>query len=164
MTMISQGAIKRFLLAAGVALAVSALAYGGAPDACGGMPGDGVPPHLKGLKLSDSQRDKVFELMHAQAPVLRDKAKTVHRAEEELRTLAASPDYSEAKARALADASAKAMSEMNLARARTDRQIFELLTPEQRKQLAEQKEGPGMGHGDSMRGHAGEHVGKPPMR
>lgn len=164
MKAISQGAIKRFLLAAGVALAVSALAHEGGSGACGGMPGEGMPPHLKRLKLSESQRDKVFELMHAQAPVMRDKVKTVHRAEEEFRTLAAAPDYSEGKARALADASAKAMSEMTLARTRTDRQIFELLTPEQRKQLAEQKEGPGMGRGDSMCGQAGEHAGKPPMR
>lgn len=145
MKVIFPGTIKRFLLAVGLVLAVSALAHGGSPDTCGGIPGEGMPPHLRGLKLSESQRDKVFELMHAQAPALRDKAKTVHRTEEALRTLAASPDYSEAKARAQADALAKAISEMTLARARTDRQIVEWLTPEQRKQLAEQ-------------------AGKPPMR
>lgn len=164
MKAISQGAIKRFLLAAGMALAVSALAHDGGPGTCGGLPGQGMPPHLMGLKLSESQRDKVFELLHAQAPTLREKAKALHRVEDDLRALAASPEYSEAKARTLADASARAMSEMSLARARMDRQIFELLTPEQRKQLAEQNERPGAGRGETMRGQRGEHSGKPPMR
>jgi Spy/CpxP family protein refolding chaperone len=164
MKVISPHTIKRFLLAAGVALAVSALAHGGGPDACGGMPGEGMPPHLKGLKLSEAQRDKVFELMHAQVPAMRDKAKSLHRAEEDLGTLVASPDYSEAKARILADVSARAMSDMAVVRARTDRQIFELLTPEQRQQLAEQKERPNMGCGESPRGLAGDHSGRPPMR
>ncbi len=164
MKVISPHTIKRFLLAAGAALAVSALAHGGGPDACGGMPGEGMPPHLKGLKLSEAQRDKVFELMHAQVPAMRDKAKSLHRAEEDLRTLVASPDYSEAKARILADVSARAISDMVLVRARTDREIFELLTPEQRQQLAEQKERPNMGRGESPRGLAGDHSGRPPMR
>lgn len=164
MKAISQGAIKRFLLAAGVALAVSALAHDGGPGTCGGQPGQGMPHHLMGLKLSESQRDKVFELMHAQAPSLREKAKILHRVEEDLRGLAASPEYSEAKARVLADVSARAMSDMSLARARMDRQILELLTPEQRKQLAEQKDGAGVRHGESMRGQSWEHLGKPPMR
>ena len=89
--------------------------------------------------LTEAQRDKVFELMHAQAPVLREKMKAVQRAEADLRGLTMSPDYSEAKARSLADVSGKAMAEMMLARMATDRQVLGVLTPEQRKQVAEMK-------------------------
>lgn len=159
---ITFSSIRRFLLAAGMATAVplSAAAWQGhvgGPGACGGgMPGgpgkqvmwgDMLPPYLHGLNLSEAQRDKVFAIMHAQAPAIRDKAKAVHKAEDDLRTLVAAPDYSAAKARALADSAAKAMAEMTLARTQVDRQVFELLTPEQRKQVAERKPGGVPPHG-----------------
>jgi Spy/CpxP family protein refolding chaperone len=142
--------IKRFLIAASVALAVplSAAAFGDHPgcdmEAHGGpghhmMGGNMLPPHLHGLKLTEAQQDKVFEIMHAQAPVMREKANTLHKVERDLRALTATPEYSDAKAQFLADMAAKAMSEMTLARAKADRQVFELLTPEQQKQLAEAK-------------------------
>ena len=68
----------------------------------------------------------------------------------------ASVFYSDAKARSLADAAAKAMSEMTLARAKAERQVFEVLTPEQRKQLAEMKpvEHGRHARGDGLRGAA----------
>ncbi len=150
MKAISHGNIKRFLVAASVALAVplTAVAFQGHPGGhhgCGdfamqggpGMGGEMMPPHLRGLNLTEAQRDKIFEIMHAQAPVMRDKAKALRKAEEDLRALTAAADYSDAKAKSLADAGAKAMSEMTLARAKAERQVFEVLTPEQRKQLAE---------------------------
>jgi periplasmic protein CpxP/Spy len=106
----------------------------------GGERGDDIRPHyLRGLNLTEAQRDKVFEVMHAQAPGMREKAKAHLAAEEALRQLAAAPDYSEVKARALADTLGKSVAEM--ARAKADRQIFDLLTAEQRKQLAEIKPG-----------------------
>lgn len=172
--------IKRFLTAASVALAIplSAAAFAGHDGGHGGcgakvhggpghhmMGGSMMPPHLHGLNLTEAQQDKVFEIMHAQAPVMRDKAKALRRAESDLRALTTAPDYSEAKARALADSAAKAMSEMTLARARADRQVFDVLTPEQQKQLSEAKqtEHGRHGHGDSQRGTAGE-GGKPAGR
>ncbi|UCV18751.1 Spy/CpxP family protein refolding chaperone [Ferribacterium limneticum] len=164
--------IKRFLIAASVALAIplSAAAFGGhgshagcSMEAHGGpghhmMGGNMLPPHLRGLNLTEAQQDKVFEIMHAQAPVMRDKAKALRKAESDLRALTSAADYSEAKARALADEAAKAMSEMTLARAKADRQVFEVLTPEQRKQMAEAKpteRGP-RGRGDGPRGAAAD--------
>lgn len=161
--------VERFLIAAAVALAVplSAVAFGGshgAPNGCGGAempgkvgqrgPGERMPPYLRGLNLSEAQRDKVFAILHAQAPAMRDKAKVVQRVETDLRGLAMSPDYSEAKARSLADVSARAMAEMTLARLATDRQVLEVLSPEQRKQVAEMKSEREVVRGDGPR--AGE--------
>ena len=152
--------IKRFLVAASVALAIplSAAAFGGhhggqhgGHDSCGPMSHKGIgfpmaeggmlPPHLRSLNLTEGQQDKVFEIIHSQAPLMREKTKALRKAESDLRVLSAAPEYSEAKARSLADATAKVMSEMTMARAKTERQIFEVLTPEQRKQLAELKPG-----------------------
>ena len=136
------------------------------------MGGDMMPPHLHGLNLTEAQQDKVFEIMHTQAPVMRDKAKALRKAEADLHALTAALDYSEAKAQGLADEAAKAMSEMTLARAKADRKVFEVLTPEQRKQLAEMKptergprgrgDGP-RGRGDGPRGAAAD-GGKPTGR
>jgi Spy/CpxP family protein refolding chaperone len=171
--------IKRFLIAASVALAIplSAAAFGGhgshagcGMETHGGaghhmMGGNMMPPHLRGLNLTEAQQDKVFEIMHAQAPVMREKAKALCKAETDLQALTSAPDYSEAKARSLADEAAKAMSEMTLARAKADRQVFEVLTPEQRKQLAEAKptERGQRGRGDGPRGAAAD-GGKPAVR
>ncbi len=158
--------IKRFQIAASVALAIplSANAFGGHSGdgdcvmaAHGGvghhmMGGNMMPPHLRSLNLNDAQQDKVFEIMHAQAPVMRDKAKALRKAETDLRALTSAPDYSEAKAGALVDAAAKTMAEMKLARAKANRQVFEVLTPEQRKQLAEVKPGSNLPHHRDGRG------------
>ena len=116
-----------------------------------------MPPHLRGLNLTEAQQDKVFAIMHGQAPGMRDKAKALRKAEGDLRALTAAPDYSEAKARSLADAAAKAMAEMTLARTKAERQVFEVLTPEQRKQLAERKPGDELPRhrGDGRRGMGG---------
>ena len=164
MTNSTHGNIKRFLVAASVALAIplSAAAFQGGHDGrhgCGsfgghggpGMGGEQMMPHLRGLNLSDAQRDK---------------AKAVRKAENDLRALTAADDFNDAKARALADTAAKAMSEMTLARAKAERQVFEVLTPEQRKQMAEMKAagGPGRGRGDGPRGMGGEGRMPPPPR
>ena len=162
MTNISPRGVVRYLAVAALALAIplSVLANPAGPREagggghCSGMEGRGPmgkrggerggemrPHYLRALNLTEAQRDKVFEVMHAQAPVMREKAKAHFAAEEGLRQLAATPDYSEAKARVLADGLGKSVAEMALARAKSDRQIFDILTPEQRKQLAEMKPG-----------------------
>ncbi|MCU0812330.1 MAG: Spy/CpxP family protein refolding chaperone [Thiobacillaceae bacterium] len=179
MKTISHGNIKRFLAAAGVALALPLTAAAfpgphGGHHGCGdfashggpGMGGGMMPPHLRGLNLTEAQRDKIFEIMHAQAPAMREKGKAVFKAQADLRALTASPDYSEAKARSLADAAAKTMSEMTLARVQAERQVYDVLTPEQRKQLAEMKpsDEPRRGRGDGPRGMGGDGRMPPPAR
>lgn len=162
MTNISPRGITRYLAVAALALAIplTVVANSAGPREagggghCGAMDGRGpmgkrggerggemLPHYLRGLNLTEAQRDKVFEVMHAQAPLTREKAKAHQAAEEALRKLAAGPDYNEAKARGLADTLGKSVAEMALVRAKADRQIFDILTPEQRQQLAEMKPG-----------------------
>lgn len=160
MTKISPTNIKRFLAAAGlvlaIPLAVAANQAGPRGGDCGAMDGRGHygkhggdmghagrmgPRYLRALNLTEAQRDKVFEIQHAQAPVMRDMAKAHQKAEDELRKLAAAPDFSEAKAKSLSDALGDSVADMAMARAKTERQILDVLTPEQRQQLAEMKPG-----------------------
>lgn len=147
MKWISPSSLRRFLVATGLALAVSMVVAGpkilhDADGQCGGperhgMPGGELPPYLRALNLDEAQRDKVFAILHEQAPMMRERLKRLNRAQADLRRLTAGPDYDEAKARALAELIGRAMSELALQRARTDRLIFDLLSQEQRKHLAE---------------------------
>lgn len=184
MKTISHLYLKRFAAAAAVALAVPLTASAvsgekgmmqGGCDGMGakagfghhgmGMGGDAMPRHLNRLDLTEAQRDRIFDIMHAQAPIMRNTAKAMHKAQSDLRDLTAAPDFSEAKAKELADAAAAAMGQMALNRAKTERQVFDVLTPEQRKQLADLKasgDRPRHQRGDGPRGPAGE--GQRPMR
>lgn len=106
----------------------------------GGFPGEGwggPPPFLAGLHLSEDQQDKVFTIVHAAAPALREQEKALRKAHEALRDLNESAQYDEGHVKALADAAAKADSQLMVLRARTEHEIRALLTPEQLKQLQE---------------------------
>jgi periplasmic protein CpxP/Spy len=106
----------------------------------GGEPAwDAPPPFLAGLELSDAQQDKVFAILHAAAPAIREQAKALRRSHEALRDMATSLQYDEPHARALADESAKAESQLSLLRTRAGHEIYALLTPEQRAQISDRK-------------------------
>jgi Spy/CpxP family protein refolding chaperone len=100
-----------------------------------GGPGTMAPPFLHGLELTEAQQDKIFAIMYGQAPYLRDQGKALHKAHEALRTLAQSAQYDDARAAALAQAAAQAMSNLELARVRTDQKVLAVLTAEQRRQV-----------------------------
>ncbi|MBJ7309291.1 periplasmic heavy metal sensor [Rugamonas sp. CCM 8940] len=113
-----------------------------------GPPGMGRPPFapfgmadapagLRGLELSEAQQDKVFALLHAQVPYLREQEKSARKAHEALRALGAAAPFDDAKAAGLAQAAAQANANIMLQQVRTEQKLLALLTPEQRKQLAD---------------------------
>lgn len=146
-------ALTHFMLASSIALglplAAGARPMMGEPDSCGGpmqmmgergmSGGNHLPPFLRDLNLSDTQRDRIFDLMHAQAPAMREQAKAMRKSQMELRQLGLSGEYSEAKAKALADANAQAMAKMGQLQASSSHQVYLLLTPEQQKRLEERQ-------------------------
>jgi len=103
-------------------------AMGGGPELCPGF------PFLRGVELSEAQKDKLFELFLAQARSLRDKVKALQKADADLRAAAGAD---EARLRPLVDARARAWSELTLQHLRQERQALEVLTPEQRRQVEE---------------------------
>jgi periplasmic protein CpxP/Spy len=98
-------------------------------------PGDPTPPMLRGLSLTEAQRDKVFAILHAQAPLLREKFKVARGAQEALLALTTSMQYDKARARSLADAGARALGEVSVLRADAEHEIYLALTDAQRDQL-----------------------------
>jgi periplasmic protein CpxP/Spy len=154
---------RPLLLAIGLALATAAHAAPpmGMPDGNpppppmmmhGGPDHEPLPPFLHGIKLTDAQLDKLFEIMHAQAPNLRAREKEIQQTREGLMKLSQSNEFDDAKAKLLSDAAGRAVAEISLLHARADNQIFRLLTSEQRKQLG------------SDRRAGGEPCGEPHVR
>ena len=94
-----------------------------------------LPEFMHGLDLSEAQRDDVFEIMHDQMPLARQKQKAIRSAQNELRRLAMSNQYEEAKARSLAESMAKNVMELTLLRARTNQMLYALLDTAQRRQV-----------------------------
>jgi Spy/CpxP family protein refolding chaperone len=172
--------IKPFAAASLIALAAATVAPaqaepGGEPGGCrtgfggperhgpmgfGRFGGDQSGPMLRGLDLSESQRDQIFALRHAREPGQRELMKQLRASREALHTLARGDAFDAGKARTLADSHAKAVSEMALAHAEFEAKLRAVLTPEQRKTLDErrarheQQREPGFrgGHGGGPRG------------
>lgn len=99
----------------------------------------GLPPHLAALNLSDSQQDKVFELIYPQVPQIRQSEKQRDQLMAELRALSNSAAFDSDKAKQITEKLAAIDKEVMFNRASIDNQIFLILSPEQRKQLAEMK-------------------------
>jgi periplasmic protein CpxP/Spy len=93
---------------------------------------------LHGIDLTDAQKDQIFELKHAEVPKMRAHMKARHQLKQELMQL--SDNYSETKAKTIADKLATIERDSVLARVHHQQQVLNLLTPEQRKQVAENKE------------------------
>ena len=106
----------------------------------GGPGAQGLPPFLRGIELSEAQQDKVFAATYAQAPLLREQEKIAFKAHAQLRELAGSSAYDDAKASALANTAAQAMAKISLLHARLEQQLLAVLTPEQRKQAQQRRD------------------------
>lgn len=92
---------------------------------------------LRGIDLSEAQKDKLFELKYAEVPKMRAQMKARHQLKKELMQL--SDNYSENKAKSIADQLATIERDSILARVNHRQQVLSILTPEQRKQIAENK-------------------------
>jgi len=108
-----------------------------------GAPGPEMPfgsmPHLRRLKLSEAQQDKLFAIMHAAAPKHRDNEKAQRKAHEALRELDGADRVDDARASAAARDLGQAVATGVLLQARTRAQVLAILTPEQRAQLRGQR-------------------------
>ncbi|MEW6371591.1 MAG: Spy/CpxP family protein refolding chaperone [Pseudomonadota bacterium] len=100
--------------------------------------GGGAPglPFLRGIALSEAQQDRLFAIMHAQAPQLREQDKAERKAHEALRAMREAGQYDEARAAAQSTALGQAIAARELLRVRTAAQVMALLTPQQKEALA----------------------------
>ena len=151
-------------VAAGLLLSCAALAQTAAPGAVPLSPMPPMPPHgpgmmgrgpgvgpmgphhghggaffLRGLQLSEEQRDKIFAITYAQMPQEREQRKAIEHARRDLHQMVASGQYDEARARALTETLGRAVARSAQLHAQAGAKIMEVLTPEQRKQISERE-------------------------
>lgn len=110
---------------------------------------------LRGVKLTDAQRDKVFAIHHAMEPQAYEKFKVLRKSREDLRAAGPmSAQFDEARAKAAIEAGARAKADLQLMRLRSEREVYALLTPEQKAQVEQNKQNFGR-HRMSMDEHEG---------
>lgn len=95
---------------------------------------------MRGLNLTEQQRDQIFKIHHDSVPAMREQMKQVTKARSELRQIAMADKFDEAKARQAADAQAKALSNMAVMRAQTMSRVRQVLTAEQRQKMDEMRD------------------------
>ncbi|MBT0963520.1 Spy/CpxP family protein refolding chaperone [Denitromonas iodatirespirans] len=150
-----------FLLASSVALAVPLAAQAG--PGMGGCRGDmhggagmgydkGGMRMLRGLDLTEAQRDQIFELKHAQMPKMRDQVKVMRELRGQLRDAAMSDAYDAAKVKALTEQQAAAMAAMTQLRLANQHAVYQVLTAEQREQLKSRRAARAERRGDMRQG------------
>lgn len=91
---------------------------------------------LANLDLTELQQEKIFELMHAQAPSIFEKEKIARITMHDLQQITQSERFDTAKAKSLAEVHGKAIAELIYLHTETQAKIWSLLTEVQRKQLA----------------------------
>ncbi len=111
-----------------------------------GFSGDRPPPFLVGLRLTEDQEDKIFAILHANAPAMREQSKAAHKAREALHDLGRAANYDAGNANTLAQALGKAESQLAVLQAHADHDIYAVLTDEQRRRLAEHESDHEYGH------------------
>lgn len=134
--------------------------FGGPGHGPFGGPGAGEAPFLRGLELSDAQKDKLFAISYADVPVMREQHKIIEKSHEALREMTMSGKYDDAKASALVQAITQAMAKTMLLKLRSEQQQLAVLSAEQRKEVDERRAhmgGPGKGGKDGKDGK-----GRPP--
>lgn len=94
------------------------------------------PPYLMGVTLTEDQQDKVFAILHAAEPALREREKAVRKARDGLRDLGRSAQFDAGSAATLAQALGNAESQLTLLRARADHEVFSVLTAEQKTEIS----------------------------
>lgn len=102
-----------------------------------GMGGGGPEMMLRGLDLTEAQRDQIFKIHHDQAPAMYEQTKLMRRAREELMQAGKADRFDEARARQAADSLAHAVSAMAVMGTQTMNRVRAVLTPEQRRRLDE---------------------------
>ena len=131
---------KRFLTAAAAVLlpASFALAQGGPPAHGGGPFGHHEVAFLTDyLDLSDAQQAQVKQLVNSERTSLKPLMEQERQNHEQMKALVEGATFDDAKAQTIASAQAQVSAQIMVAKARTDSQIYQLLTADQKTKLGQ---------------------------
>lgn len=105
-----------------------------------GLRGERMMFMLHGLDLSDAQREQIRGILDGEREGAEARHEALRDAHKSLHQLAMAETYDAAAAKAAADTIGRLMAEMAENRARVGNSIYQVLTPEQRTEVAERHE------------------------
>ncbi|WP_322995267.1 Spy/CpxP family protein refolding chaperone [Castellaniella sp.] len=94
---------------------------------------------LRGLDLSQAQKDQIFQIRHDQEKAVYDQKQALNAAATTLRELSRTQPFDQAKAKQAAEALGQAKGQLALLQAQTMAEVHAVLTPEQQKKLTERQ-------------------------
>lgn len=100
----------------------------------------GFQERLKDLNLTEAQQAQVTQIMEKQKPQREARWKALRESSKALHEAARGESYDAAKVRELANQQAQLKAEMTVARIETGRQVYALLTPEQKQKWDARRE------------------------
>jgi len=92
---------------------------------------------MEALDLTETQRDKVFQIVHSAEPSLHEKQKVIRKTQELLHQLTTADQFDATKARLIADEHAKALADLLYIHTETQAKVWGILTDMQRNLLNE---------------------------
>jgi protein CpxP len=95
---------------------------------------------LRGLDLTDDQKNQVKQIMEASKSKVQPLRESMKANRDKLHQATADGKFDEAQVQALATEQANISAQLLVERTRTKSQIFQILTPEQRTKAAQMKE------------------------
>ena len=102
------------------------------------------------LDLTSTQQEQIKAIWEKEKPTLKPLMQQMHQNREAMKTLEASGPFDEAKTRALATQNAQTMIELEVQHARIKSEMMQVLTPDQKTQLAQLE----AEHEANMKNHA----------
>jgi Spy/CpxP family protein refolding chaperone len=96
----------------------------------------GPPDWLQELSLTKAQQEAVFHIFYDQAPAVRERREAAREAHEALELLAVNARLNSNEARALEKARSRALEDVSALRVQALLQVYDLLSVEQRRQVA----------------------------
>ena len=113
---------------------------------------------LRGLDLTEAQRDQIFELRHASVPAMRDAHKAIRAARKQLRDYSREGNVDKAQLQQYAGELGQAIANMTVLRIEGRSAVMAVLTPEQKAKMKERMEKRGK-HGKDGHGKGGHRHG-----
>lgn len=104
--------------------------------------GGGALAGLRGLDLTEAQRDRIFAIVHENVPKRRELDKKERQARLALRDMAGAPQVDLGKASSHARALREAVADEAMLRLKQEAAVMAVLTPEQRAQLEQRRAQP----------------------
>jgi Spy/CpxP family protein refolding chaperone len=113
----------------------------------------GIKRMFRGLDLNQEQKDKIFEIRHANVPAMRDHRNQMRTLRQALRAQTTGESYDAAQVTEITNRIGALHAQMAQSRAGMMRQVFEVLTPEQRVKFQEKIAKRGDRQGKGRHGH-----------